>query len=113
MEERNGSFLEMNKSLKAWVRIKDRNVMRQKVAQSFKEYKRNAGFKRNQLDAQRPVVPMKRIRTAVANPVVRNESCFSGCISGFDCEKANDYFTGFKAEEESSGFEVSRSIFGL
>ena len=119
MEERNGRFLEMNKSLKAWVRIKDRNVMRQKVAQSFKEYKRNAGFKRIQQEAQSSVIPVKRIRTGSvnlstggSNPIVRNESCFSGCVSGFDCEKANDFFISFAPDENSSDLAVSRSIFG-
>ena len=41
IEKRGGRFLEMNKYPKSWVQIKDRTIARSKVAQSFKEYKRN------------------------------------------------------------------------
>lgn len=119
MEERNGRFLEMSKSLKTWVHIKDRNVMRQKVAQSYKEYKRNAGVarsKRNQVQAPipSPMVPVKRIKT-VANPMFENKDCFSGCFSsGFDCDKTNDFFLGGATPDvNSSDLEVSRSMFGV
>jgi len=40
-EERNGRFLDWNKSLNAWVVIQDKVVIRKKIANSFKEYKRS------------------------------------------------------------------------
>ena len=40
-EERTGRFLDWNKSLNAWVVIQDKVVIRKKIANSFKEYKRS------------------------------------------------------------------------
>lgn len=40
-EERNGCFLDWNKSLNSWVVIQDKAVIRKKIANSFKEYKRS------------------------------------------------------------------------
>jgi len=40
-EERKGRFLDWNKSLNAWVVIQDRIVIRKKIANSYKEYKRS------------------------------------------------------------------------
>ncbi len=40
-EERNGCFLDWNKSLNSWVVIEDKAVIRKKIANSFKEYKRS------------------------------------------------------------------------
>eukprot|EP00531_Pseudo-nitzschia_arenysensis_P020497 CAMPEP_0116138764 /NCGR_PEP_ID=MMETSP0329-20121206/12951_1 /TAXON_ID=697910 /ORGANISM="Pseudo-nitzschia arenysensis, Strain B593" /LENGTH=318 /DNA_ID=CAMNT_0003633759 /DNA_START=244 /DNA_END=1197 /DNA_ORIENTATION=- len=113
MEERKGRFLEMNKSVKAFVDIKDRNVMRQKVAQSYKEYKRNAGVirsKRNllqQRDPNSPKISMKRQRT-VANPMFEN-GCFSNCFSAFNCDDDDPLVT--TPDEHISDTIVARSIF--
>jgi len=40
-EEKKGRFLDWNKSLNAWVVIQDRVVIRKKIANSYKEYKRS------------------------------------------------------------------------
>lgn len=40
-EERKGRFLDWNKSLNAWVVIQDKVVIRKKIANSYKEYKRS------------------------------------------------------------------------
>jgi hypothetical protein len=40
-EERKGRFLDWNKSLNSWVVIQDRIVIRKKIANSYKEYKRS------------------------------------------------------------------------
>jgi len=40
-EERKGQFLDWNKSLNAWVVIQDKIVIRKKIANSYKEYKRS------------------------------------------------------------------------
>ena len=46
-EERNGCFLDWNKSLNSWVVIEDKAVIRKKIANSFKEYKRSRYNVRN------------------------------------------------------------------
>lgn len=113
IEERKGRFLERNNSVKAFVHIKDRNVMRQKVAQSFKEYKRNAGVvrsKRNLLqlrDPKSPTISIKRQRT-VANPMF-DDNCFSNCFSAFNCDDDDGLFA--TPDEHSSDKTVARSIF--
>ena len=87
MEEMNGRFLEMNKKLKVWVHIKDRNVMRQKVAQSYKEYKRNTQVLRSkrQKEHQTKIANSeKRQRTEVPfipEFAVAGTDCFAGCMS--------------------------------
>ena len=40
-EEKKGRFLDWNKSLNAWVVIQDKIVIRKKIANSYKEYKRS------------------------------------------------------------------------
>merc|ERR1712176_1558307 len=40
-EEQKGRFLDWNKSLNAWVVIQDKIVIRKKIANSYKEYKRS------------------------------------------------------------------------
>ena len=115
MEERKGRFLEMNKSVKAFVHIKDRNVMRQKVAQSYKEYKRNAGVirstKRNLHEKKAavgsPEITIKRQRT-VANTMFHND-CFSGCFNNSNCNDDDGFLV--TPDEQSSDLIVSRSIF--
>mmetsp|Transcript_9759 Transcript_9759/g.23622 ORF Transcript_9759/g.23622 Transcript_9759/m.23622 type:complete len:683 (-) Transcript_9759:58-2106(-) len=104
MEEMNGRFLEMNKHLKVWVHIKDRNVMRQKVAQSYKEYKRNAHVvrtKRQQEQQEKTYCGDKRQRTdeTSAIPVVHESSCLKGCRRrcnehGYDSLHPSSLFTG-------------------
>eukprot|EP00536_Pseudo-nitzschia_multiseries_P017337 jgi/Psemu1/248095/estExt_Genewise1.C_15010010 len=84
MDEINGRFLEMNKQLKVWVHIKDRNVMRQKVAQSYKEYKRNAHVvrtKRQQEQKEKTYCGDKRQRTDETIPLalLPDNSCMKGC----------------------------------
>ena len=68
IEEHNGRFLEFNKFLKSWVHIKNRDVVRQKVAQSYKEFKRNAAVIRNKRNSEQPSrnipeAPVKRQKT--------------------------------------------------
>jgi len=86
MEEKEGRFLEMNKQLKMWVHIKDRNVMRQKVAQSYKEYKRNAHVvrtKRQKEQTQNISVVEKRQKIMIHESTIpeRHESacCLPVC----------------------------------
>lgn len=98
MEERNGRFLELNKSLKAWVHIRDRNVMRQKVAQSYKEFKRKVSVIRSKRNFQQhgsSKAPIKRQKVGL--PTIFENDWFS-CIPGMECNENND-------------FAVSKSIF--
>jgi len=46
-EEQEGRFLDWNKSLNAWVVIQDKIVIRKKIANSYKEYKRSHYVSRN------------------------------------------------------------------
>lgn len=103
MEERNGRFLELNKTLKAWVHIRDRHVMRQKVAQSYKEYKRNVAVIRNKRqlqlqDTTAPISELKRQRTDMPTILEKDNSALKAFLSGFNCD-------------DNDGFVVSRSIF--
>ena len=109
MEERNGRFLELNKSLKAWVHIKDRKIMRQKVAQSYKEFKRNASAIRGkreiqdqqeQNDPNNPDLSIKRQKTVL--PTIFENDWLSGCSSGGTIRCGND---------DKDEFVVSRSMF--
>jgi len=93
MEERDGRLLELNKSLKVWTHIKDRNVMRQKVAQSYKEYKRNAHVIRNkkhQVQLQEQALSTKRQKTAFSS--IQESACFAGC-GGLEEENDTSLFT--------------------
>lgn len=108
IEEQNGRFLELHKSLKAWVHIRDRNIMRQKVAQSYKEYKRNVAVLRSkrqstQVDSfSTSKISSKRQKTFL--PTIFEKDCFSGCISGFNFDDK----TNSNVEETGTG---SESIF--
>ena len=90
IEERNGRFLELNKSLKSWVQIKDRDVARQKVAQSLRDYKgRNASGGRTKRDTKQHdckllISSVKRRKTVL--PKVIEKGWLNGCFSGFSCE---------------------------
>jgi len=81
MEEQNGRFLEWSKSPKAWVRIRDRNIMRQKVARSYKEYKLNAC-----------VIQSKRHSKQLCNsPISSVKRQKTGCLSAFGCDENDDF----------------------
>ncbi len=116
MEERKGRFLEMNKSVKAFVHIKDRNVMRQKVAQSYKEYKRNAGVvrstKRNLHEkvaaVGSPKIAIKRQRTVAAKTMF-DKDCLTGCFNTFNCDDDGGFLV--TPDEQNSDLIVSRTIF--
>ena len=92
MEKRKGRFLEMNKSLKAWVHIKDRNIVRQKVAQSYKEFKRKKRDLHQQLDPSTPIIPLKRTRT-VTNPMFETDRCDGGCFFGGKTDNTRHKYT--------------------
>jgi hypothetical protein len=101
IEERNGRFLELNKSLKSWVRINDRDVTRQKVAQSFRDYKgRNASggrtkryMKQTKRDVTqhdcKPLISSGKRRKTVL-PKVIEKGCLNGCLSTLSVEKDDD-----------------------
>jgi hypothetical protein len=90
IEERNGRFLQLNKSLKSFVRIKDRNVARQKVAQSYRDYtdcntpgsRTKRYFKQH--DCKSPISSVKRQKTVLL-PIYEDDwlSCLS-CFSSDD-----------------------------
>ena len=69
-DERKGRFLDWNKSLNAWVVIQDKVVIRKKIANSYKEYKRSryvlsrSSKDRSQKKKQAPFPDMPDLETS-------------------------------------------------
>ena len=113
IEERNGRFLEFKKSGKAWVHIRDRNVMRQKVAQSFKEYKRTMSVVRSKRQSKQEDYN-KRMTFNPPNidQTPKRQKIELPRMFGKECNVAvNKFLDSFNCEEDDGDFYVSESIF--
>jgi hypothetical protein len=90
-DERKGHFLDWNKSLNAWVVIQDKVVIRKKIANSYKEYKRSR-YVLNRSSHKKKQAPDKETSSGgttgnhttnagYANqPVVSKRRKISGCL---------------------------------
>jgi hypothetical protein len=93
IEGRGGRFLEVSKSQKVWVEILDRDIMRRKIAQSYKEFKRNVAVirsKRNLIERNHinPKYFVKRQKTVV--PTIFKTDWFPDFCSTLGCNEMQE-----------------------